>query len=204
MRSERGLLLFASAAILIPLAGNAAADKYTFDKDHTHIMFQINHLGFSNTIGRIKDFDGYFTFDEKNAANSEVDVTLKPASVNTSVVALDKELVGAKFFNVEKFPEMHFKSTSVKVTGANKGDVTGDFTLLGVTKPVVLHVVYNKSGIHPFTNNYVSGFSADARIKRSDFGMNSFLPAVGDDVLIHIETEGTDPLKHPGNSKVPN
>ncbi len=189
---------------LFSSASFAAADKYDFDQSHTHIIFKINHLGFSNTIGRIKTYDGYFTFDEKMPEKSELDITLKPESVDTSVPALDKELRGEKFFNTDKFPTMHFKSTKVTVTGKNTGDVTGDFTLLGVIKPITLHVTYNKSGIHPFTNNYTSGFSGDAAIKRSDFGMKAFAPAVGDDVQIHFEVEGTDAVKHPGNAKTPN
>lgn len=189
---------------LLPALAEAAPDKYEFDKSHTHIIFLINHLGFSNTIGRIKEYNGYFTFDEKEPEKSDIDVTLKPESIDTSIAALDKELRGEKFFNVEKFPTMHFKSTKIATTGKNTGDVTGDLTLLGVTKPVVMHVVYNKSGIHPFTNNFVAGFTADAALKRSDFGMNAFEPAIGDEVRVHIEVEATDPLKHPGNVKTPN
>ena len=191
---------------LLPLFSTpalAAPDKYVFDKDHTHIIFFVNHEGFSDMIGRVREFDGYFTFDEREPGKSEVDVTLKTASVATDVPQLDTTLHGDKFFNAEKFPVMHFKREARFVTGSHKGDITGDFTLLGVTKPVVLHVTYNKSGIHPFTNNYVSGFSADAVLKRSDFGMNAYTHVVGDEIRIHIEAEGTDPLKHPGNAKTP-
>lgn len=178
----------------------AAPDKYEFDKSHTHILFYVSHLGFSSTVGRIREYDGYFTFDENEPEKSEVDVTLKPASVDTSVPELDKALVGEKFFNVAQFPSMRFKSTSVKVTNREKrtGDVAGELTLLGVTKPVTLHVTYNKSGIHPYTNNYVSGFSADAKFKRSDFGMDKYLPDVGDDITVHIEAEGINPFRQPG------
>jgi len=180
-----------------------AADRYIFDKDHTHIIFFVSHIGFSDTIGRIREFDGYFTFDEKEPEKSAIDVTLNPASVATDVAALDKILLSDKFFNIEKFPSIQFKSSQVLVTGKQMGDVIGNLTLLGVTRPVVLHIKYNKSGIHPFTNNYVSGFSADADLKRSDFGMNAYIPDVGDNVHVHIEAEGIDPLKHPGNSKAP-
>src|SRR6185369_12389157 len=134
---------------------------------------------------------------------SEIDVTLKSDSIDTSVPALNRELMSERFFNIGKFPTMHFKSTKVSTTGKNTGDITGDLTLLGVTKPVTLHVNYNKSGIHPFTNNYVSGFTADAILRRSDFGMNAFEPAVGDEIRVHLEVEGTDVLKHPGNVKTP-
>jgi polyisoprenoid-binding protein YceI len=189
--------------LLSATAAYAAPDKYVFDKDHTHILFFVNHEGFSDTVGRIRDFDGYFTFDEKEPGKSEVDVTLKSASVDTDVPALNKALLGEKFLNADQFPAMHFKSTNVTVTGSHKGTITGDFTLLGVTRPLVLHVTYNRSGIHPFTNNYVSGFSADGVLKRSDFGMNAYLHDVGNEIRIHIEVEGTDPLKHPGNVNTP-
>lgn len=196
-------LLSAPAAYAVP-------DKYAFDKDHTHILFFVDHEGFSKTVGRIREFDGYFTFDEKEPDKCEVDVTLKSASVATDVPALDTALRGENFFNVARFPEMHFKSSHIENAAwssagpeSARADVVGNLTLLGVTKPVTLHVKYNKSGIHPFTNNYVSGFSADASLKRSDFGMNAYLHDVGDEIHIHIEAEGTDPLKHPGNVKTP-
>lgn len=193
---------FVAFAILAPSLASAA-DKYEFDKAHTHIIFLINHLGYSNMIGRIKDYDGYFTFDEKAPETSMIDVTLKPDSIDTDVPKLNTELQNDKFFNTAKFPTMTFKSTKVTVTGKNTGDVVGDFTLLGVTKPVTLHVVYNKSGIHPMTNNYVAGFTADAKLKRSDFGMNAFQGMLGDEVTVHIEVEASDTVKHPGNSKTP-
>jgi polyisoprenoid-binding protein YceI len=186
-----------------PSALLAAPDKYSFDKDHTHILFFVSHVGFSDSIGRIDDFDGYFTFDEKEPEASSLDVTIKASSIDTGVAELDKTLRGDKFLDVEKFPLIHFRSTQIVVTGAKKGDVTGELTLLGVTKPLTLHVRYNRSGIHPFTNNFVSGFSADAVIRRSDFGMNAYIPAVGDAVRIHIEAEGIDPFRHPGSSKAP-
>ncbi|HEU5046582.1 MAG TPA: YceI family protein [Rickettsiales bacterium] len=189
--------LFASAAL-------AGPEKYNIDKSHTHIVFLVNHLEFSNTIGRITDYDGYFTFDPKEPEKSEIDVTLKSASVATDVPDLDKELRGDKFLNTEKFPTMHFKSTKITVTDKQKGDVEGELTMLGVTKPVTMQVVYNKSGINPYSNNYESGFSADIKLKRSDFGMNAYLPAVGDEVRVHLEVEGINPFKHPGNAKTPN
>jgi len=202
-------------SLLFATGASAAPDRYVFDKDHTHIFFYVSHLGYSQMWGRIKEYDGYFTFDEKEPEKSEVDVTLKPQSVDTDVPALNKELLGEKFFNVAKFQTIHFKSEKIINIGPAgiagnpnalpppHGDVIGDLTMLGVTKPFVLHVIYNKSGIHPYTNNYIAGFTADGVMKRSDFGMNAYLPDVGDEVHIHIEAEGIDPLKHPGNSKTP-
>lgn len=188
----------AAASVFAFAAFNAQAeapDRYEFDKSHTHIIFMVNHLGYSWTIGRFKDFDGYFTFDEKEPTKSEIKVTLKPASVDTSVPDLDKALQGDKFFNVAKFPTIEFKSTAIAVTGEKTGSVAGDLTMLGVTRPVKLDVTYNRSGVHPYTNNYVSGFSIRTQLKRSDFGMNAYLPDVGDQVTAIIEVEGINPFK---------
>lgn len=187
------LLLGAAAATCLLFSAQgayAAAEKYTFEQPHTQILFSVNHLGFSHSTGRFNDFDGHFTLDRENLANSSVDVTIKTASVDMSHEAWEAHLKNADFFNVEKFPEMTFKSTKVELTGDNTANVTGDLTLLGVTKPVVLAVTHNKSGDHPMKGVYMAGFSATATVKRSEFGMNYGLPNVGDDVQIRIEVEG--------------
>lgn len=166
------------------------AEHYSFDKAHTQILFFVDHLGFSKSQGEFHDYDGYFTFDRENPANSKVDVTIQTASIDMDDKAWDDHLKNQDFFDVEKFPTMTFKSTEIKVTGENTADIVGDFTLLGVTKPVTLKVTHNKSDKHAFSGKYVAGLSATATIKRSDFGMNYGLPAVGDDVNIMIEVEG--------------
>lgn len=179
------ILLFATSPAF-------AADKYEFDKGHTNILFFISHLGFSETVGKFTDYDGYFTFDEKKPETSTIDVSLKPAGIKTSSEDLDAHLQKEDFFNTAKFPEIRFISTGVKVTGAKTGEVTGNITLLGVTKPVVLRVTLNKAGQHPKTQDHIAGFTAEAVIKRSDFGMNYGIPMVGDEVRIWISTEGVN------------
>lgn len=168
----------------------AEVEQYTFDKAHTQIFFSVNHLGFSNSTGKFLDFDGGFSFDRADPAKSSVEVTINTAGINMDDVKWDEHLKGADFFNVEKFPAMTFKSTAVELTGENTANITGDLTLLGVTKPVVLAVTHNKSDKHAFSGKYVSGFSATATLKRSEFGMGYGLPMVGDDVSVRIEVEG--------------
>ena len=170
----------------------AFADHYEFDKAHTHVNFYINHLGFSDMFGQITEYSGGWQFDESKPEQSSVDVTLNPASIHTASDILDSELRGEKFFETGKFPEMHFKSTSIKITGKDTGDVTGDLTMHGITKPVTLHVHFNKAGYHPMTNLYMAGFNAEATLKRSDFGINYAIPMVSDDVRIEISTEGVN------------
>lgn len=182
--------LAAVVVLAFSTPAHAAVETYTFDHPHTQIMFGVSHLGFSTSHGKFLDFDGSFTFDTEKPENSSVEVTIKTDSLSMDDEKWDEHLKSADFFNVEEFPAMTFKSTSIKVTGKDKADITGNLTLLGVTKPVVLHVTHNKSGKHPFGEKYISGFTATADIKRSDFGMDYGLPMIGDDVSILIEVEG--------------
>ena len=135
-------------------------------------------------------------FDRENLANSTVEVAIKTASVDTGVPALDDHLKGADFFNVETNPEITFKSTAVKQSGVNRGVVTGDLTINGVTKPVDLDVTLNFEGDHPlapFIESYAGApyvaFSARTEILRSDFGVAYAAPLTSDRIEIVIETE---------------
>lgn len=192
--------LFLSVLLLVATPAYAA-DRYDFDKGHTNILFFIDHLGFSKTIGKFTEYDGYFTFDEKKPETSSIDVTLKPAGIKTSSAPLDEHLQKADFFNTEKFPDIKFVSTGIQITGAKTGIITGNVTMLGVTKPVALNVTLNKAGTHPKTMELVAGFSAEATLKRSDFGMTYGIPMVGDEVKIVIETEGVNVESKPKENK---
>jgi polyisoprenoid-binding protein YceI len=178
--------------VLLSLSHQALAvpQKYTFDKQHTTILFFINHLGFSNKVGRMTDFDGYFIFDQDNPENSMVEITMRPEGIATDSKDLDKVLQGELWFNSKRYPEMKFTSSDVSIIGANQGDVQGWLTMLGKEEPITLHVRFNKTGIHPQTHKYVAGFSGDTVINRAHFGMDNYVPMVGEEVRIHIEVEG--------------
>lgn len=169
-----------------------ALHRYEFDKGHSHIVFFVNHLGFSNMLGMFNDYEGSFEFDEQHPENSKVDVTLHPRGIKTTSEILDSVLQGESFFNTKKYPDIHFVSTKTKVTGDHTGELTGNVTMLGVTRPMTLNVTFNKAGYHPLTNLYVAGFSARAALKRSDFGMDYLIPMVGDEVRVEIEVEAID------------
>lgn len=177
---------------LFLIAGEARADYYEFDKDHTHIAFRVNHLGFSDMLGLFTGYSGSLQFDPNAPAQSVLDITLHPIGIHTTSTLLDRALQGDQFFNTARYPDIRFVSTAVTVTGDNTGDVQGNLTLLGVTKPLTLHVTFNKAAYHPVTNLYTAGFSATASLKRSDYGMTYLIPGVSDDVRIDIETEATD------------
>lgn len=188
---KKFLLLGAAVAALgFSSPAHADVEKYTLDKAHTQIFFAVDHLGFSTSRGKFVEFDGGFTFDTAEPAKSSIDVTIKPAGLNMDDAKWNEHLKSADFFDVEKFPTMTFKSTAIEVTGEHTANITGDLTMHGITKPVVLAVTHNKSGKHPFGDKYVSGFSAKGSVKRSDFGMVYGLPLVGDDVSIEIQVEG--------------
>ena len=168
----------------------AQIEKYSFDKAHTQILFFVNHLGFSNSQGEFYDYDGYFMFDRGAPENSKIDITIKTASIDMDDDKWNAHMRNEDFFNVETYPDMTFKSTNIEVTGENTANITGDLTIIGVTKPVTLSVTHNKSGKHPFNGKFVAGLSASAMIKRSEFGMNYGLPMVGDDITLRLEVEG--------------
>jgi polyisoprenoid-binding protein YceI len=177
-----------STALLVPTTAFAAS--YSIDETHAHAAFKVSHLGFSHTIGQFKEISGTLEFDEADPSASSVSVTINTASVDSANEARDEHLRKADFLNVEAFPTMTFASTGVEVTGENTGTLTGDLTLLGVTKPVTLDVTFNQAGPHPFDpSKIVAGFSATGAINRSDFGMAYASPAIGETVELTIEIE---------------
>ncbi len=143
-------------------------------------------------IGEFTKYDGSFNFDQNAPDQSKIDITLSPSGIRTSSSLLDQELQGDKYFNTAKFPTIRFVSTKVTLTGEHTGDVEGNLTMLGVTNPVTLHVTFNRADYHPMTNMFVAGFSATAKLSRSNFGFTTLLPLVGDEVRLEVQTEGID------------
>lgn len=183
----------AAAVFFVPVAVRAqesGSEKYVIESPHTQIMFTVNHLGFSHSTGKFLGYEGAFSLDRMNPSNSSVAITINTDSLDMGHEEWNKHLKDADYFNVEKFPTMTFKSTTITVTGKDTADVTGNLTLLGVTRPVTLKVKHNKSGPYPFGEKYVAGFDATTTIRRTDFGMTSGVPMVGDEVEIRISVEG--------------
>jgi polyisoprenoid-binding protein YceI len=171
-----------------PAAAQVRAGAYALDKAHAKIIWSTSHFGFSTYYGEFTDFDAKLNLDPANPANSKLSVTVQTASVNGHNPALEKHLQSADFFNVAQHPTATFVSTKVQPTSATTADVTGDFTLLGVTKPLTLKVTFNKAGEN-MAKTYVAGFSAEGVVKRSEFGMNYAVPGVSDDVKLLISGE---------------
>ncbi|MFV0297090.1 MAG: YceI family protein [Hyphomicrobiaceae bacterium] len=174
----------------------ARADTFAFAGGHTSVHFTWSHAGLSRHWGRIIGATGSLEFDPLNVGLSKLDVRLKAEDISTGVAALDRLLRSPDFFNVAQYPNITFRATAVQATGERKGDVTGDLTIAGITKPVTLHVTWNFSGAHPlglvnpsFTGKYMAAFSATAQLRRSDWGLGRGAPLISDEIELRIETE---------------
>ena len=152
------------------------------------MQWSISHFGFSNPSGKWLA-DGTLVLDEAKPKDSKVNVTIKVGDLVTAIPKLDENLKGNEFFDVAKFPTATFVSDKVDVTGTNTAKVHGTLTLHGVSKPIVLDVKLNKLGISPVSNKKTAGFTATTKLKRSDFGVDAYLPGLGDEVKINIEAE---------------
>ncbi|MFA7276281.1 MAG: YceI family protein [Pseudobdellovibrionaceae bacterium] len=181
-----GCTAFLALATALPAQ---AADTYTFDPFHTNLYWKANHFGFSNPSGKFATITGMVALDEAHPDASKVDVVVRTGSVVTGIDLFNEHLRADKFFNSEKFPEATFKSTKVDVMSATTAKVTGDLTLLGVTKPVTLDVTLNKIGENPISKLKTAGFTATGTVKRSEFGITYALPGVSDEVQLTIDAE---------------
>ncbi|BCA95466.1 hypothetical protein TUM19329_18270 [Legionella antarctica] len=166
----------------------AKPETFTLDKNHTYVLWSIKHLGFSDQVGKFY-VTGQLVLDKDHPDQSKVNATIKIADLATGLPEFDKHLKDKLFFNQEKFPTATFVSDKVDVSSKDSAKVHGMLTLHGVTKPVTLNVTLNKTGINPISNKNSVGFTASTEIKRSDFGMNTLVPDVGDEVIIQIGAE---------------
>ncbi|MEI4470366.1 YceI family protein [Frigidibacter sp. MR17.24] len=178
-----------SLAAFAGTAALAAPEKYVLDNTHTQIVFHYNHLGFSTGFGMFAGFDGEIMFDQDEPANSSVTVSFPVTSLITGIDARTEHFLSADFFGKSDDPTVTFKSTAIEVTGEDTANITGDLTLNGITKPVVLDAKLNQVGNHPMANKPWAGFDATTTVKRSDFDLGMFAPYVGDDVTIEISIE---------------
>ena len=172
-------------------AGQALAADYAIDKpgQHAFINFKISHLGYSWLYGTFKDFDGSFSFDAANPEASKVNVTINTASLDSNHAERDKHLRSADFLNVDKHPQASFVSTAVKSTGEGTADITGDLTLNGVTKPVVIQARLLGEGQDPW-GGYRAGFEGSTRIALKDFGITKDLGPASQEVELILSVEG--------------
>jgi len=173
---------------LVLAAPTFAADSYTIDSKHTFPVFEVNHLGFSTQRGRFDNTSGNITLDLA-AKSGSVDLTVDTTSLDLGFDTWKEHLSAEGFFDTAKFPTMTFKSDKLIFEGDKVVAAEGSFTLLGVTKPLKLTVSNFHCGLNPMSKKAMCGADIAATIKRSDFGMTKFLPAVGDEIKISSPVE---------------
>lgn len=172
------------------------AGKYTLDLTHASIVWKVSHFGLSNYVARFTDFDAIIEFNPNNIEKSKVTASINPMSVQTAypnaeekdfdnILATDKG-----WFNAKAFPRIEFQSTSINMLTDDTAKMSGNLVFLGVSKAVELDVTINGAmPSQPFSRKPTMGFSASTVIIRSDWGLDKYLPHIGDDVEVMIEGE---------------
>lgn len=179
------------ATALCVAGGNVvAADTYVIEPTHTYPMFEISHLGFSTTRGGFDKTEGTIVLDRAKKTGS-VDITIDTASLSTPVPKLDAHLKNEDFFDVAQYPTITFKSNRLVFEGDDLASVTGDLTMHGVTKPVTLAITHFACKEHPMLKKPHCGADAEATIRRSEWGITTYSPAVGEEVKLKIQVEAT-------------
>ena len=172
-------------------SGAALAADYVIDQEgqHAFVNFKISHLGYSWLYGTFKDFDGTFSYDAEQPEASKVNVTLRTASLDSNHAERDKHLRSAEFLNTSKHPKATFTSTSVVSTGEGSADITGDLTLNGVTKEVVINADFIGEGEDPW-GGYRAGFEGKTTLQLADFGIKANLGPASESVELTLAVEG--------------
>lgn len=182
-------LFAATIATLIATTAYSAPEKYNLDASHSQIVFSYNHLGFSTTWGMFTGFEGDIMFDADAPASSSVSVSMPLNSMFTGWEKRTGHFMSPDFFDASEDSMVSFTSTGIEVTGEATAMITGDLTIGGVTKSVVLDAVLNQSGAHPMAGKAWLGFNATTKILRTDFAVGKFAPYVGDEVDVMISIE---------------
>lgn len=182
--------LIAAALAFGATGAFAAPEAYTLDPSHSQVVFSYNHLGFSTTYGMFSGFEGEIMFDAEDPAASSVNVSMPVMSMFTGWEKREEHFMSDDFFGASEGDMVTFTSTAIEVTGDNTAKITGDLTMNGVTKSVVLDTTLNqKADAHPMNNKPWLGFDATTTLLRSDFGVDKFAPYVSDEVEVKISIE---------------
>lgn len=182
-------LLLSTALVLGASAATAEPVKYVLDASHSQIVFSYEHLGFSTTTGVFSGFDGEIMFDEADPAASSVSVSFPTDSLYTGWAERTAHFLTGDFFDAEANPTISFVSTGIEVTGETTALISGDVTINGITKPVVLDATMTQKGDHPMAGKPWAGFKATTSVLRTEFDMGMYAPYVGDEVTIDISIE---------------
>lgn len=178
-----------TAALALGATSAFAAEKYVLDASHSQIVFTYNHLGFSTTTSMYSGFDGEIMMDAAEPVNSSVTVSFPVMDMITGWQARTDHFMSEDFFGAKEGDMVSFTSTGIEVTGEDTGIITGDLTMNGVTKSVMLDAKLNQMGEHPMAGKPWAGFDATTTVLRSDYNLGKFAPFVSDEVQIAISIE---------------
>lgn len=171
-------------------AAHAAPETYKADTGHASVRACWSHFGVSDQCVYFREPDATLVYDDADPTKSTLTVTFDLKKLETLVPVFNGHLTSGDWFDVAKYPTATFKSTKIEKTSDKTGKVTGDLTVKGATKPVTMDVKLNFAGVHPYPKNGPSlGFSAVGKLKRSDFNLGNFAPAVSDDIALQIDIE---------------
>jgi polyisoprenoid-binding protein YceI len=182
-------IVLASALAAVAFGASAESVAYKIDPNHTVVLATWNHFGYSNPSANFGQASGTIVYDAAAPERSSVEVTLPMSGLDTFVPKLDEHLKSADFFDAAKYPAATFRSTAVKALGDGRLEVTGNLDLHGTSKPVVLDVKLNKSEPHPMGKAPAIGFDASTTIRRTEFGIDKYVPMVSDEIALRITTE---------------
>ena len=187
--------VLAIAAGFLAAGAAFAADSYKVDPTHAWAIYHVAHSPGANEIGNFEKISGDIVLDKADTTKSSVKIEIATTSLHTGNPQRDKDLSSPDFFNSGEFPKMTFVSTKVEKTGDNTAKITGDMTLLGVTKPVTLDVTYTGEGPLPWDAKTIkAGFSAKTSLKPTDFGMKKFGDyGFGPEAYLELEIDALRP-----------
>jgi len=187
MKSLLASAVVAAATLTTPAL--ATSGDYALDASHSQIVFTYDHLGYSTTYGMFSGFEGEIFFNQEDPAASSVNVSFPVRTMLTGWEGRFEHFMSGDFFAAAEDEMVTFTSTSIEVTGEDTALITGDLTLNGITKPVVLDAKLNQVGDHPMANKPWAGFDATTTLIRSDFDVGNFAPFISDEVEVMISIE---------------
>jgi polyisoprenoid-binding protein YceI len=190
-KSRMNKLTTAVVASLVVVASAALAPaqtRFKVDPVHSFVVFKVGHLGVSNAWGRFSDPQGAIVWDENDPSKGKIEVTLQADKIDTGNPKRDQHLKSPDFFNAKQFPTLTFKSNAITKKTEGEYEVSGDFTVHGVTRPMTVTV--KKVGEADTQMGHRAGWETSFTVKRSDFGMNFMPGGIGDEVMLHVAIEG--------------
>lgn len=181
--------IFTVVFVVIATGAMAAPEKFSLDRENTYVGFDVSYLVLARVSGRFDDFQGSFVINREHPEKSRADIIIKTGSVNTGIKTRDEDIRGPGLFNAHRHPTMVFHSNNIELGPDDTGVMTGDLTLLGITRPVTMDIVrvpdpaFQGEGRE---ESFSGGFRVTGKIRRSDFGMNAYIKPIGNIVTLHV------------------